>query len=228
VSQLRVSGQGQQDFYLNVLSFDTPITGEMNSAQTKSQVQYFPIKAFQPELSCNVIFPSEALWEQWQAWVRQNMLNAQKSNSTGNPGVTLNWPERNINNWTGVIGAAKAGGMRRNYTPYTQIEFQLVVSLVSNLDIFASFASGWKGIFGNTTVGGNVDSLFTLAENFLGGSTTAGVASLFNTTPSDLGSALLGGNTVQLPSVNTVTNSLSSFTSLLPGLTSSIGGGIIA
>lgn len=154
--------------------------GEMNSAQTKTQIQYFPIKAFQPELVCSVIFNSETTWESWQAWSRTNMVNSQNSNSTGNPGVTLNWPERNINNWTAVIPAAKAGGMRGNYTPRTRVEFQLITSLVSNLAIFSSFGSAWQGIFGSTAVGSNLDSLFTLPEDILGGSITSGNAGLLN------------------------------------------------
>ncbi|HEX4715878.1 MAG TPA: hypothetical protein VH164_13220 [Ktedonobacteraceae bacterium] len=183
MSQLRVSGTGQQDFFLNVLNFDSPVMGEMNSGQTKTQVQYFPIKAFQPELVCNVIFNSETTWEAWQAWARTNMVNTQNSNNTGNPGVTLNWPERNINNWTGIIPAAKAGGMRRNYTPRTRVEFQLIVSLVSNLGIFSSFGSAWQGIFGGSVVGSNLDSIFQLPENLLGGAITGGNAGLIGTEP---------------------------------------------
>lgn len=197
MSQLRVSAAGQQDFFLNVTNFDSPVYGEMNSAQTKSQMQYFPIKAFQPELVCDVIFPSEYLWEQWQTWVRQNMINSQNSNATGNPGVTLNWPQRNINNWTGIISAAKAGGMRWNYTPRTRVEFQLVASLVSNLGVFSSFGSSWQSILGNNAVGSAVDSLFTLPETFLGGGTTPGNANLLS---------------------NLATNSLSLLGGLIPGL----------
>ena len=176
MSQLRVSGYGQPDFHLNVTTFDSPIYGEMNSAQVRSQVQYYPIKAYQPELVCEAVFPSEWLWEQWQSWVRQNMVNSQRSNSTGSPGVTLNWPERDINNWTGIISTAKAGGMRRNYTPRTRIEFQLVASLVSNLGVFASFGAAWQSVLGNNVVGANVDSVFRLPENFVGGATTPGNA----------------------------------------------------
>lgn len=157
--------------------------GEMNSGQTKTQVQYFPIKAFQPELVCDVIFNSEATWESWQAWVRTNMVNAQNSNNTGNPGVTLNWPERNINSWTGIIPAAKAGGMRRNYAPRTRVEFQLITSLVSNLAIFSSFGSAWQGIFGSTAVGSTLDSIFTLPEELLGGSITGGNTGLLGSEP---------------------------------------------
>jgi hypothetical protein len=209
MSQLRVSAQGQPDFFLNVTDFDSPVYGEMNSAQTKSQVQYFPIKAYQPELVCNVMFPSEFLWEQWQTWVRQNMINSQNSNSTGNPGVTLNWPQRNINNWTGIIAAAKAGGMRQNYTPRVRVEFQLVASLVSNLGVFASFGSVWQSITGSNAVGSVIDSLFTLPASFLGGSTTPGNANI-----------IAGGGSAasSLASLVNPASSLSLLSGLIPGL----------
>jgi len=210
VSQLRVSGVGQPDFYLNVVSFNSPISGEIRGVQTKTQAQYFPIKAFQPDLVCSVVFPSEAVWEQWQDWARTNMVNSQSSNSTGLPGVTLNWPERNINNWTGIIPVTKAGGMRWNYAPRTQVEFQLVVSLVSNLQVFQSFASGWQGLFQSTSVGSNVDTLFTLAEDFIGGAVTQGNAALYGAVQSTLGSNLLSGGTA----------------SVIPGITQALTGGI--
>jgi len=212
LSQLQVSATGQQDFYLNVLSFDSPIVGEMNNAQTRSQIQYFPIKAFQPNLTCNIIFPSEAQWEEWQAWVRQNMLNTQNGNATGNPGCTLNWPQRNINNWKAIIPGAKAGGMRRNYAPRTTIDFQLVTSLVSNLGVFASFGTAWQGIFG---AGANLDSLLQLPENAgnFFGATTPGVNNALSQVSGAINpSALLG----------TAVGSASSLSSLIPGI-----GGII-
>lgn len=179
----------------------------MNSGQTKTQIQYFPIKAFQPELVCNVIFASENDWQNWQTWARTNMVNAQNSNNTGSPGVTLNWPERNINNWIGIIPSIKAGGMRRNYTPRTRVEFQLVTSLVSNLAIFASFGSAWQGIFGSTVVGSTLDSIFTLPESIQGGATTSGNAG-----------TLLGSGVVT--SLATAAGGLSS---LIPGLGGLLG-----
>jgi hypothetical protein len=196
VSQLVVSASGQSDFYLNVLNFDSPVFGEMNSGQTRTQIQYFPIKAMQPELICDVIFPSELAWEQWQYWVRQHMLNMLNTNyNSGSPGVTLNWPERSINNWTALIPTAKAGGMRRNYTPRVRITFQLIVSLVSSLDIFFSFGSAWQGLFG---MGANLDSILTLPENVQGGAVTPGTAG-----------AILGGG---------ATGPIDTSSSLIPGL----------
>lgn len=214
-----MSALSQSDFFLNVVSFDSPIFGEMNAGQTKTQTQYFPIKAFQPELVCDVIFASEANWQAWQSWAQTNMVNCQSSNNTGQPGVTLNWPERNINNWTAVIPSIKAGGMRRNYAPRTRIQFQLIVSLVSNLAIFSSFGPGsWRGIFGATAVGSNLDSIFQLPENISGGSITPGNARTIQAGGPGA-TNLLNQNA---PGLGTFSNGLTALTSigssLIPGV----------
>jgi hypothetical protein len=209
LSQLRVSGYGQQDFYLNVLSFDSPIEAEMNSAQTRTQIQYFPIKAFQPDLTCNVIFASEVQWQAWQSWARQNMLNTQNSNTTGNPGVTLNWPEREINNWIGIIPGTKAGGFRFNYAPRTQITFQLITSLTSNLGLFASFGTAWQGLFG-AGAGQFLDGLLNLPEN---------AGNFFGATTPGINNAIANfNNQGQAGGLNSITSIGQSLTSLIPGL----------
>jgi hypothetical protein len=162
MSQLQVSAAGQPTFYLNVLSMYSPIQGEMNSGQTRSQIQYFPTKAGQPNIAFTVVFPTEQLWETWQAWVRQNMLNAQKANTTsGDIGVTLNWPQRSIHNWSGVITDSIAGGWRWNVAPRVNVEIQLVNSLVSNVTTVSSFGNSWQGIFFG---GSNLDGLLALPE----------------------------------------------------------------
>lgn len=201
MSQLRVSGNGQNDFLHNVLSITSPIYGQMNSAQTKSQIQYFPIKAHQPDIQFNVIFTSEAMWETWQVWVRTNMVNCQQANNaTGNAGVTLNWPQRSINGWSGIIQKQRAGGMRRNYAPRDSFTVQLVNSLVSNSTTFGSFGvTAWQGIYG---AGANTDTLLQFPE--------AVNAALTNGQISATGGTV-GGNTVAL---NTASNILGG---LIPG-----------
>jgi hypothetical protein len=104
--------------------------------------------------------------------------------------------------------------MRRNYTPRTRVEFQLVVSLVSNLAVFGSFGSNWMGLFGNTVVSG-LDALFTLPADFLGGSTTPGLANTIaggGNAASSLATQVNPGNAVNLLS------GLTSVASLIPGI----------
>lgn len=202
MSQLRVSGNGQDDFFLNCVSMRSPIFGQMNSAQTKSQVQYFPIKAHQPEIQFSVVFPSEPLWEDWQVWVRDNMVNCQKTNNqTGNTGVTLNWPEKSINNWSGVILKQKAGGRRYNYMPRDDFTVQLVNSLVSNSTTFGSFGTSlWQALY---AAGSNTDALLQLPELVNAALNSGQVSSIGGT---------VGGNTSVL---NGAANTVSG---LIPGV----------
>jgi hypothetical protein len=163
MSQLIVTAPGQDPFNMNVLSMTSPVFGEMNSAQTKSQVQWFPIKAMQPEIQFNVIFPTEIEWEDWQVYTRINMVNAQSTNNTsGNAGVTLNWPQRSIQEWSGLITKTNAGGRRFNVAPRASFIVQLVNSLVSNSTTFGSFGvTMWQAIFG---AGANTDTLLQIPE----------------------------------------------------------------
>lgn len=202
MSQLRCSANGQNDFFHNVLSINSPIFGQMNSAQTKSQIQYFPIKVHQPEVQFNVIFTSEAMWETWQVWVRDNMVNAQGVNTLiGNVGVTLNWPQRSVNNWSGVIQRQKAGGRRRNYAPRDSFTVQLANSLVSNVTTFGSFGTtAWQAI---TMANANTDTLLQLPQTL--------AAALSSGLINPAGGSV-GGNTATL---NTAANTLSG---LIPGV----------
>lgn len=202
MSQLKVSANGQTDFYLNVLSITSPIYGQMNAAQTKGQIQYFPIKVHQPEVQFNLIFPNETTWEDWQVWVRTNMVNSQSANNiVGNVGVTLNWPQRSINDWSGVIQKQKAGGRRWNYTPRDSVTVQLANSLVSQTTTFGSFGvSAWQAIFG---AGANTDTLFQLPE---------ALQSALNTGQVNPIGGSVGANTTAL---NTVSNTVAG---LIPGI----------
>jgi hypothetical protein len=164
MSQLIVSAASQDPFYMNVLSMSSPVFGEMNSAQTKSMVQWFPIKAMQPEIQFNVIFPTENEWEDWQVYCRTNMINAQSSNTVaGNAGVTLNWPQRSIQEWSGLITKVNAGGRRFNVAPRASFIVQLINSLVSNSTTFGSFGitNMWQALTGANA---NTDSLLALPE----------------------------------------------------------------
>lgn len=201
VSQLRCSGSDQDDFFHNCLSIQSPIFGQMNSAQTKSKIQYFPIKAHQPEIQFNVIFTSQDLWEDWQVWVRTNMTKAQGANGqSGNIGVTLNWPERSINNWSGIILKQKAGGMRYNYAPRDSFTVELVNSLVSNSTTIASFGTAWQSII---EAGFSTDTLLALPDALNAGLNSGQVSSTGGT---------VAGNTAALSNVS------NSIAGLIPGL----------
>ena len=202
MSQLLISSSSGGDFYLNVLAFRSPIFTQMSSAQTKSQIQYFPIKAFQPEIRFSLIFPNETIYQQFQQYVRNNQVDAQ-SNTT-NPGVTLNWPQRSINNWQGVITGFKAGGMRSNYAPRAELTVDLTSSLVTELTSFSSFGTSFMAIFGAGTVDGvlqipsEVNSLISTVATGVG-IIFGGGASITDSAPAQAAATALSAIQQQIP-----------------------------
>jgi hypothetical protein len=138
MSQLFLQTNDGKQFALNVESFRSPIFTTFNGAQTKTQYQWFPLKVNQPELEFNVQFASEFDYEAFQIYVRNSQVSS-LAMTTGTPQVTLYWPQRNINNWSGYIRSFKAGGRRANYAPRATFTVDLATSLVSTLAHSASF-----------------------------------------------------------------------------------------
>lgn len=133
-------------FKMNVLKFSSPMSGAISSMQTKTIVQHFPIKANQPDIEFDVIFRNEKEYERFQKYVRATQQNALWA---AVPEITLWWPERGINNWSGFIKEFRAGGKRRNYAPQAHFTVDLVESLVSQKTLFHSVASSfWNVVLG--------------------------------------------------------------------------------
>ena len=138
---------GTRGFKLNVTSFSSPIFGTLFSAQTQRMEMHFPIRAAQPELKLDVVFRSEAEYESFQRFVRGHQQRALYNPSSANV-VWLNWPERDIDNWTGVIRQFKAGGERRNPAPHASFVIDLIDSMVSSRTDIISLVPTWQTIFG--------------------------------------------------------------------------------
>ena len=141
---------------LKVVAFSSPLVGQLYSAQTRTMVQYFPIKALQPELELEVVFRNEPEYEDFQRYVRNIQVDAQSFDAS--PGVTLYWPQRSIYNWTGVIKAFRAGGQRNNFMPRAKFTIDLVDSMLSSKTTAASWATSFEEIFGINTPGGILGS----------------------------------------------------------------------
>lgn len=152
MSQLRLTSSQWGARYLNVVAFSSPITGMIASAQTRTLVHHFPIKALQPELELDVVFSNEQEYESFQLWVRNVQIEAQ--NDAINPGITIWWPQRSIYNWTGVIKAFQAGGRRANFMPRAKFTLDLIDSMVSSRTTLSSLASNIEEIWGVNTPGG--------------------------------------------------------------------------
>lgn len=158
MSQLQINTNTFGSYKMNVLSFTSPIFGSISGVQTKKMKQWYPIKANQPEIQFNVQFTSEQDYETFQKFVRDSQ---QWSLAAPSPMVYLNWPERNINNWSGMIVGFMAGGMRGNYAPRASFTVSLFTSFVSKYTEMSSVGAVLEKAMPFLTQGGlSLASLF--------------------------------------------------------------------
>lgn len=127
------------EYALNCTSFSSGLSSLMSSVQTKTMAQHFPVKAQQPEVDFDIVFRDEATYEEFQEFVRQHQLKALRGSA--NPEVVLWWPQRDINNWTGLIKNFKAGGQRFNPAPRARLTVDLVDSVYSLRTHLSSIAA---------------------------------------------------------------------------------------
>lgn len=148
MSKLKVSSPQGGIWELNVTSFSSPMYGTIGSAQTKMTWQHFPIKVAQPQLQLQVIFRSIDEFILFQTFVRAHQLNALVSADL----LTLNWPQRNINQWTGVVRGFRAGMDRFTYAPMASFEIDLVDSMASQRTELATMVDSdmyyWTSVVG--------------------------------------------------------------------------------
>ena len=166
MSKLVVRSRGLgQSVELNCLQFNAPIVSSISSVQTRESQRHYPVKVNQHTADFLVQFSNEKDYENFQQFVRDNQVDALRNGRT--PGVQLWWPERNINNWTGVIkGPFKAGGMRFNYSPRAQFTVDLIDSMVSTKTFVSSMAATFQTIWGWGSPDGFL-SLPDLAQDIL-------------------------------------------------------------
>lgn len=159
MSKLRVSAVSQS-FELNCTSFSSPIYDTINSVQTRKMAIHFPIKTNQPQVQFDVQFASERDFEAFQRFVRTH----QQAAVMGTLLATFNWPERDIQNWTGVIRSFVAGGQRANYAPRASFVVDLVDSLVSRRTYVSSIGAPWQTIYGGFGLPGMILTSPSVAE----------------------------------------------------------------
>lgn len=149
MSQLKIRTKGFAEVKLNVESFMSPIFAAMNSSQTQSSAQHHPIRCQQPNIRFDVIFFNEKEYEAWQTFIRNIQLQLLHGQDPNNVAVvTLWWPERDINNWQGLIKVADGGGQRFNWAPRTTVEVELIKGFVATQATLFSFGSLFDAIFG--------------------------------------------------------------------------------
>lgn len=140
-----VLGHNGQKFKLNVTQFRSPMTASINSVQTRKMLQHFPIRSGHPDINFTCQFRSQDDKHVFQAFVRDHQLNAQTDE---NGMVTLFWPERNIENWTGYIVEFAVAERRFEYAPRVTFGVSLIDSLMSERTTVSSFGAHWSSIWG--------------------------------------------------------------------------------
>lgn len=151
MSKLILRGHNGAEFKLNVTQFRSPMSATINTVQTRRMSHHFPIRAGQPDIQFTVQFPSQDEKHRFQNFVRDHQLNAlddkYTSSAVSSGSVTLLWPERNIDSWTGYIVNVPVQEVRFDYAPKLTFGVMLVNSLMS------------EQTFGSS-IGGTVDSIF--------------------------------------------------------------------
>lgn len=147
---------------LNVTSFNSPLRGDMRSSQTKRAKHHFPIKSSQQSLQLQAIFTGWEKYRAMQDFVRKHHVRS--LSTVESPEVTIYWPERGMDNWTGIIQDFKAGDERFNIAPRASIDILLVDSMLSQKTWTSSFGQGFDKFF-ETDIG---DPIFTPPVNYPG------------------------------------------------------------
>lgn len=168
---------------MNVTNFQAGLYAQIDSAQVKLMMHHYPIKVTQPDITFNVIFSSEKQFESFQRFIRA--VQQQALATVPAQLLSFMWPERNINNFTGVIKKFVAGGQRFNPAPQASFTVDLVDSFVSARTELATHNLVWQAIYGLGSPDG-VLGLPTQSEidQFpgLGGATTGPWSTLPNAT----------------------------------------------
>lgn len=147
MSLLSISSSKYGTYKLYVMSFSSDLYGEMSTAQTKTMAHIFPIKADQPNVQFSVVFRSEKDFEKFQKFVRNTQVDSLKATTSSAFGITLNWPERSIDNWTGVIREFVGGGWKGNWAPTAKFTVDLVDSLTSKRTVMSSFGAKYSAVY---------------------------------------------------------------------------------
>lgn len=138
MSQLRIYDGTSREFKLNVTQFRSPMSASINSAQTKTMLQHFPIRSGQPDINFTVQYESLDAKHSFESFVRKHQQEADRMSNTDPKSVTLWWPERNIENWTGYIVAYTVIERRFETAARATFGVSLIDSMMSERTTLAS------------------------------------------------------------------------------------------
>lgn len=130
---------------MNVTQFRSPMNAAINSVQTRTMLQHFPIRCGQPDINFTVQYISMNDKHSFEAFVREHQVYVQ---SHKDPEITLWWPERNIENWTGYITSYTVTERRFETAPSATFGVSLVKSMMSEKTNLSSRAADITSILG--------------------------------------------------------------------------------
>lgn len=130
------------------------MSASINSVQTRKMAHHFPIRAGQPDIQITVHFASTDDKHNFQNFVREHQRNSQIADYTigstalDNGSVVLNWPERNIINWTGYIVNMPIKESRFEYAPRVTFGIALIESMMSTRTTSSSLGNSFWTVAG--------------------------------------------------------------------------------
>lgn len=131
MSQLKIYAGQSREFSLNVTQFRSPMSASITSVQTKTMMQHFPIRSGQPDISFTVQYESLDAKHGFESFVRKHQQETASMTQDDAKSVTLWWPERNIENWTGYITQYQVREARFETAPKATFGVALVDSMMS-------------------------------------------------------------------------------------------------
>lgn len=133
MSLMKVSHDIAGTMHWKIIEFTSPLTSSIHSAQTRMAEVHMPIKAQQQTLQVQIQTSSIREMRDIQAYVRHCQHGALEADTlvVESPLCTLWWPQRGIDNWTGIPLTVQAGGERFIQAATLVVQFMLVDSLLS-------------------------------------------------------------------------------------------------
>lgn len=132
-----------RDYRAKVVSFNSTVTSQISSVQTQLLAQHFPHKVSQSTLSLTLQMRNKTEARGFYNLVRNSQLRALQSLTL----VSLFWPQRDIQDWTGVILSVQAGERADVTSPVVSFDLLLVDSLVSRRTWINSSATDFDQIY---------------------------------------------------------------------------------
>ncbi|QDF18840.1 hypothetical protein SEA_SCENTAE_121 [Gordonia phage SCentae] len=135
-----------ESFTMNVTQFRSPMSAEIQSAQVRRQLHHFPIRAGQPDIQFTVVYASQEEKTAFESFVRRSHLAALYYDDAH---LTLNWPERNINNWTAYFNGYQVNTRRFEVASTTTFGMSIISGLVSSMTAGSTAITPFSSVLGD-------------------------------------------------------------------------------